>query len=382
MYAAMKLVVERSWTWRGFLFLGAMGGLTLCTRPGGLPMMVVLLAASLLASRMTRPKDAAPGAARTSWKSLVWRGVAAFAMAWTIMVLPWPFAHGNPILNPIEAMRFAMSFPDSYPVLFEGAVWQSDVLPWRYLPQYLLICTPLTMLALTIAGIVLATKLVLRDRHDRRTTPASIAVLWFVLPVVAFVALRPNVYDGMRHFLFVLPAMALLAAFGGARTIEWAKTRRQAWTRWATTAAVGACVAMPIVPLVRLHPYQMTYFNLLVGGLRGADGDYDTDYWASSYREAMLWINALASQQPGRTIVVLVGGGPFLEPTVEHFAAPNVSIHMIADDPGLRTLPPSVDYFMSTTRYDLGWRLFPDAPIVHRVGREGVVFTLIKGRAD
>jgi len=43
---------------------------------------------------------------------------------------------------------------------------------------------------------------------------------------------------------------------------------------------------VPVVEtMVRLHPYQSIYFNRLVGGLAGAAGRYDTDYWALSYRE-------------------------------------------------------------------------------------------------
>ena len=37
---------------------------------------------------------------------------------------------------------------------------------------------------------------------------------WLFVPIVYFVIFRPTLYDGIRHFLFVLPAIALLAGFG------------------------------------------------------------------------------------------------------------------------------------------------------------------------
>jgi len=40
---------------------------------------------------------------------------------------------------------------------------------------------------------------------------------------------------------------------------------------------------------VRLHPYQVAYYNVLVGGLSGAAGRFETEYSGVAYREALLW---------------------------------------------------------------------------------------------
>jgi hypothetical protein len=39
--------------------------------------------------------------------------------------------------------------------------------------------------------------------------------------------------------------------------------------------------------MIALHPYQYLYFNRLVGGLEGASGRYDTDYWVNIMPEAV-----------------------------------------------------------------------------------------------
>jgi hypothetical protein len=41
-------------------------------------------------------------------------------------------------------------------------------------------------------------------------------------------------------------------------------------------------------------------------------------------------------------------------------------------------LPANVQYYLATTRFGAAEK-FPDAPIVHTVGRSGAVFTVIKG---
>jgi hypothetical protein len=55
-------------------------------------------------------------------------------------------------------------------------------------------------------------------------------------------------------------------------------------------AAVGIGVANTAGIMVRTHPYQHVYFNALVGGIRGADGWFDLDYWGLSYKAALEYI--------------------------------------------------------------------------------------------
>lgn len=38
-----------------------------------------------------------------------------------------------------------------------------------------------------------------------------------------------------------------------------------------------------------LHPYQYIYFNEIVGGLKGASGKFEMDYWGATYKEATQW---------------------------------------------------------------------------------------------
>jgi hypothetical protein len=47
-----------------------------------------------------------------------------------------------------------------------------------------------------------------------------------------------------------------------------------------------AGVALPVIDMIRLHPYQYTYFNEIAGGVRGADGRYMRDYWGLSFKQA------------------------------------------------------------------------------------------------
>jgi hypothetical protein len=128
-----------------------------------------------------------------------------------------------------------------------------------------------------------------------------------------------------------------------------------------------------------LHPYQTTYFNGLVGGVAGADGRYDTEYWLTSYREALAWVNGQAERQPGKIITVMMAGDGFIEQWVAYYSHPNLRVQIVAEPPGKPSLPDGIDYYVATKRWGFD-RGFAAAPVVHTVGRAGAVFTVIKGR--
>ena len=44
---------------------------------------------------------------------------------------------------------------------------------------------------------------------------------------------------------------------------------------------------MDAATLARLHPYEYLFYNSLVGGLKGASRNYETDYWVNIMPEAV-----------------------------------------------------------------------------------------------
>ena len=49
--------------------------------------------------------------------------------------------------------------------------------------------------------------------------------------------------------------------------------------------------------MYRLFPYEYSYYNVIVGGLKGADGKYYIDVWRSAFREAFDTVEKLAGGQ-------------------------------------------------------------------------------------
>jgi hypothetical protein len=319
---------------------GIAAGAALAIRPGGAVFFVMTAIVVVALTRRLKPM------------------FVAGLVAWAVMVAVWPWAHLNPILNPIRAVRIAASFTTKLPVLFEGRFIGSDLLPRRYLAEMLAITTPLPILILALAGVVFV----------RGRTRVLVAA-WMIVPIVLFTIWKPNVYDGIRHFLFLLPFFAVSCAVAAREIV-----RR--WPR--ALPAVLLVLALSIIPIVRLHPYEMTYYNTLVGGTGGAATRFDTDYWLSSYREAAAWLRANAC--PNRPTRVLVAATQSSIGCLRYYLPHDRFVVSLKGEWGSPPqLPPAYDYYVGTTRWGLAAE-YKATPVAHVIERDGAAFTVIRGR--
>jgi hypothetical protein len=123
---------------------------------------------------------------------------------------------------------------------------------------------------------------------------------------------RPALYNGLRHFLFVVPPFAVLGGFAGAAAFEWARERGRAFATGAV-ALFLAGIALPVGELIRLHPYQYSSFNFTSGGVAMAHDNYMVDYWGLAFKEASeklrAYLDARNEKPPaGRRWIVEVCG--------------------------------------------------------------------------
>src|SRR5208282_4338319 len=101
-----------------------------------------------------------------------------------------------------------------------------------------------------------------------------------VFPVAYAVAIKAVLFDGMRHFIFVLPPIAAAAAIVADAALD--RLARMRYRRF----AYGALVLYGLIHvsvMAMLHPDEYVYYNAFVGGTHGAEGLFKLDYWANSY---------------------------------------------------------------------------------------------------
>ncbi|MDA7715898.1 hypothetical protein N8797_00830 [Pontimonas sp.] len=160
--------------------------------------------------------------------------------------------------------------------------------------QILLSQLPLALSALFLVGT--ATGLVLWAQDIRRGQSISalsrvfaISAVPLFAPFFVIAVFSPVLYDGIRQILFVLPGLAVIAGIGvwGALNVTlWLfGSRRSVKLLFGMTLAV--ILSLTTIDQIRLFPYNYTYVNPLAQG-SGVSGAWETDYWDSSMREAIV----------------------------------------------------------------------------------------------
>ena len=265
---------------RDIAAFGLLAGAALGIRVLGLLLLVYIAAAIVL----YLPRTDRDSRWRFSILSAV-RLAPALLLAYLIMILAWPWAALAP-LNPIRGLLAFSEYQYAIRTVLAGQIYEMANVPRLYVPIYILVRVPL--LTLFGAGLAMIFALLPRLSGTARPVRRDIALvsLTVIFPLLCQVVCHGPAFTGMRHFLFVIPALAALAGIGLDAALTALATRGRAVASGAL-AVVTACLVWNAVTLVRLHPYEYLFYNKVVGGLEGASRRYDLDYWFGSMPEAL-----------------------------------------------------------------------------------------------
>jgi hypothetical protein len=188
-------------------------------------------------------------------------------------------------------------------------------------------------------------------------TVTSLAVVWFILPLIALIVTRAALYDNFRQIFFILPPVFLVAGLGAESILARVKQIH-------FKVGIVALLILPaLIANIRLHPYQYVYYNSLAGN---PTGKFELDYWAISYREAIEYVNTVASANVN---IMVVGPGQ----AADLYARDDLTV--LSDD---APTDKPFDYVIVTTRYNFDRKMYPDAKIIYKVERDGMTLVVIK----
>jgi len=214
-----------------------------------------------------------------------------WAAAGIVSYQTWPYLWEAPLAAFLGSLALHTDFT-VHEVLYRGVVYGSDNLPWHYLPALFGLQLTEPVVPMAVVGVIRLTKGVTREGLD----PGLLAIigLWFLVPLAATFLPNAGLYNGFRHVLFVIPTIFIGLGFGLSLIFQAVRWQAAAWL------VCGALLAPGLLGIAWLHPYEYAYFNAYAGGVEGADGIYDHEYWCTSYREAMEFVNRVA--QPGDVV--------------------------------------------------------------------------------
>src|SRR5690242_4620948 len=175
-----------------------------------------------------------------------WRLLPALALGYLIMGLLWPWSILAP-LNPVRAAEyFDTFFEKPWREMYAGQLYAVTAMPASYLLRLFALKLPEIMLVLGVggaAGAVIAAA--------RRDMPAALranhvlVTLAAIFPVLLAALAHPAFYNGLRHFIFVVPPFAVLGGLAGA----WIFARVHAFGKSAAAALAIAFVGALALPV-------------------------------------------------------------------------------------------------------------------------------------
>lgn len=280
---------------------------------------------------------------------------AYFILTILITFLTWPYLWTSPLQKFIEVFGFMSDNPTQLPVLFNGQVYKADELPRRYLPTLLGYTLTEPIWLLFIAGLVIG----FWESNNKQRITLVLTLLWFIVPSAYVVFRKPPMYDGFRHFLFILPPIFIFVGFAFERLFTAIKTQ------WIAIALVLALLVPGIFGAIGLHPYEYAYYNSFTGGTSGAFRTYETEYWLTCYKEAVQGFNEQNAQ-------LFVKREPYI---AEYYANENITIRDYRAEFGNIQ---SGDFVLINTRTNEDIKTFKDAPTILSIQRGDAEFCVIK----
>jgi len=204
-------------------------------------------------------------------------------ISWFLSIILWPFALHGPVKNVIESYHIMAHFPSTFRQIFEGKVEWSDFMPWYYLPKSMLITIPIIILT----GLVLFSIFSRFKFNSEKTIFYGFVIFTVLFPLVFVVYEKSNMYSSWRQFLFIYPGIVLLASFGYYHFYEYIK---RIYLKWGVIVLIALLSVHPLKFMFNNPQFYYLYYNQLVGGLRGAYSNYETDYYYVSQTAASKWL--------------------------------------------------------------------------------------------
>lgn len=333
--------------------IGSLIGFTSCTRILGLTLIPILVMFRFFEYFRKRNKEIK----FFSWilNSIIQLG-SVFIISQLWMMLLWPYL-GRYYFSGYQTIFEATSkFSWDGWILFMGKWVHSLELPLSYLPVWICITTPIFIMVFFLFSFFI--------RNEKVFLFWSLLITAFGFNFFIYFALKPVIYNGLRHFLFLLPIISVSSSIG---FIEFFRGTFPPVVKKTGIVFVVLNILWVLVDVIRLYPYPYVYFNELIGGLPGAYGKYETDYWGASLKESTEWLVTHEIKDPNKTYRIKTSAGIYQS---DYYFLKNMkgNLHMKNADYAVEVAGISDDFILTPET---------ENKIIHTTQREGVPLSYV-----
>ena len=372
-YMARTLKGLPETNWKNLLGLVLGIALAIATRAGGLLLIAYL---GLFAGLDFLSKYGLQGIFKQAKTVGIYAAVVAGAAiaAYALAILTWPAALADPFGHPFKALSEFSQLGIKIRLLFKGENIMSDTTPWNYPIVWIFKTIPLPVLVGFVGAVALSPVFM------RRWRPMPVLLVLFaaIFPVAYVIYKDSILHDGWRHLMFVYPAMVVAA------TLAWIAAERlvqdRAWGKYAVWALLAVLTADAAAFIARNPTLAYVYFNPIGGGLKGAFGHFETDYWGVGVRQAIDWMEQEGILHENMKDTVIIGT-TFYYPVLYQTGKYKGMVKPIYVRFGTRYTE-SWDYGIFPSRFFRGPHLragtWPNSKAVHVVRANGVPIVAVE----
>jgi len=216
-----------------------------------------------------------------AWKPY---GISVFSSLLILLVF-LPHFYTDPV-NSIKKTFFTSSdFPWQGSILMNGSLFEPNA-TFMYFLSWFFAQTPIILLFLCFVGIIFSLGF-LKNISSFKMSNANFIYILISLQIFAIpfltILLQSTVYQSLRHFLFIFPALAVFLGLTLNRILVNIKSKFENFV-------IATFIFMLIIPNLvstRLFPYNANYYNILIAASSKIPTDWETESMGISGREAI-----------------------------------------------------------------------------------------------
>lgn len=223
------------------------------------------------------------------------------------LYLAWPALWKNPkFLLEAASYFFHHGFPGQ--VLYFGKLYAGSALPWHYAIFHILATTSALVLAFAFLGLIAAVRNIF---SGKKIFFFSLIFLWIFVRLAFGLFPKSVKYDGVRHFMLVIPPILIFAGIGFDIFLRYLDKKLNLANEGRIklfSTAFGIVFLWLVVEFFWIYPFGGSYYNEAARLMLGPhiEKRFDFEYWGSSYRQGMDWLNQYVD--PDSSFCVPVAG--------------------------------------------------------------------------
>ena len=200
-----------------------------------------------------------------------------------------------------ETFISQLSFPQDSMVYFWGKYQRSSELPLFYIFIWMFISIPIIYIFLFFVGLFICIFELRKKILSPQNYDLIFILLYLLIPILAILIMKPNLFNGWRHFYFLNLPIIYFSILGIHNIINFFNNKK---IKNIFLFLLFLNFTNIAIWMIFNHPYQHVYFNYIG---KKYNSNFDLDYWGLSNLNALKYIVNLESSNSSKIKIKAVG---------------------------------------------------------------------------